>query len=166
MKNTIIAAVLMFSVIGPIKAGGFALIDLKAPETSVGTFFAAASGLSSSGGLVAVVTHKQGGITWMDSLISGWVPLAAGGTIGGSLGKASISLGSGVNLLPVAKASLLGVVNSLSASGQLPGLKAALAPNVSNATVFIGPAESLVFDSFQKYGTRLTWFVGASFKWN
>lgn len=165
MKKVILAAVMMFSV-EAVRAADFALIDLKAPVTSVGSFIDSQNGNAAAGGLVAVVTHKQQGLGVIDALISGWTPVTLGGTLGAGLGGPSVAMGTGVNLFPAAQSTLFELVKAISKDGQLNGLKVALSPSAPSATIFIGPQESLIFKNLNHYGTRLTWFVGASIAWN
>ena len=168
MKKIIIATMVLFGLGfmgGVANSSDFALIDLKAPITSVGSFVDAGNGSSAAGGLVAIVTHKQKGLGVLDSLINGWTPITAGGTLGAGLGGPSIAIGTGVNLFPAAQATLYSLVNSVAKDDQLTGLKVALAPSATAASIFIGPQESLIFKSTSHYGTRLTFFVGASITW-
>ena len=149
-----------------VSAADFALIDLKAPQTSVGTFVDAKNGSSAAGGLVALVTHKDRlDNTMLAAFARGWVPLTIGGTMGQGLGGPSVAMGMGVNLFPIAQASLYSLINAVSNKDQLTGLKVALSASPTNAVIFIGPQESLVFKSLNRMGTRLTWFVGALLVW-
>ena len=166
MKKVIIAVGLVISCAAIGKAADFALIDLKAPVTSVGSFIDSQNGNAAAGGLVAIVTHKQGGLGVIDALISGWTPITLGGTLGAGLGGPSVAMGTGVNLFPAAQATLFELVKAISKDGQLNGLKVALSPSAPSAMIFIGPQESLIFKNINHYGTRLTWFVGASIAWN
>jgi hypothetical protein len=164
MKKLILAAVMCSAA--SVQAADFALIDLKAPVTSVGSFIDSQNGNSAAGGLVAIVTHKQHGMGVIDALISGWTPVTLGGTLGAGLGGPSVAMGTGVNLFPAAQATLFELVKAVSKDGQLNGLKVALAPSAPSATIFFGPQESLIFKNLNHYGTRLTWFIGASIAWN
>lgn len=171
MKNKLVLIVAAAMLISPlaaqmVKAADFAFIDIKAPQTSVGTFIDTKSGSSAAGGLIAVVTHKDKlDNTILAALARGWVPLTAGGTLGQGLGGPSLAMGTGINLFPVAQASLYSLVNAISNTDQLTGLKVALSASSTNATIFVGPQESLVVRSLNKMGTKLTWFVGASITW-
>ncbi len=158
--------VLLVAGLVTAQAADFAFIDLKAPKTSVGTFIDAKNGSSAAGGLVAVVTHKDRlDNTMLAALVRGWVPLTIGGTIGRGLGGPSVAMGTGINLFPVMQASLYSLVNAVAGEDQLNGLKIALAASPTNATIFIGPQESLIMRSLNKAGTSFTWFVGASITW-
>ena len=171
MKKKVILIVADAMLIGSlaaqvVKAADFKLIDIKAPQTSVGTFIDAKSGSSAAGGLVALVTHKDRlDNTMLAALARGWVPLTIGGTLGQGLGGPSLAMGTGINLFPAAQASLYGLVNAVSGSDQLTGLKVALAASPTTACIFIGPQESLVVRSLNRMGTKLTWFFGASITW-
>lgn len=159
--------VMLGGMLPQLKASDFAPIDLKAPQTSMGTFFEGSGESSSAGGLVALVTLKNTNLdnTVLGSISRSWVPLTIGGTMGRGLGGPSIAMGTGMNLLPVAQATLYSLLNALSSPGQLNGLKVALAASPTAASLFVGPQESLIFRSPSKMQTKLTWFAGVSITW-
>ena len=166
MKKAIVAATLGLYLLGAMaamaRASDFAFIKTSAPEALAGTFFAKDGSGSSAGGAVAIVTHKiipSNNI--ISSIVTGWIPVDLGGSIGGGLGKASMDVGSCLNLLPAAKASLYGLVNTLSPNGA-PGLKSALTASAGGDSnlFFIGPQFSWQFESFTRSHTDWVWFAG------
>ena len=165
MKRVILSLVLVM-LAGVARAADFSFIKLNAPVTAVGTFIKASDASVAPGGVVGIILHKQAGTDFLSSLASGWIPLTAGGTLGKGLGGPSVALGTGLNFVPAGKATLLGLIDSISSPNQLPGLKAALASGQSNVTMFMGVYESLVFQSLHRYGTCVTWFVGPSIAFN
>lgn len=171
MKNKIILVVADAFLVGSLAASvaqakDFAFIDLKAPQTSVGSFIDAKSGSSAAGGLVALVTYKDNlDNTMLAAFARGWTPLTIGGTLGQGLGGPSLAMGTGINLFPVAQATLYNLVSAVSGRDQLMGLKVALASSAPSATVFVGPQESLIVRGLNKMQTKLTWFVGAKLTW-
>jgi len=146
-------------------ASDFGLIKLSAPQVSAGIFTAMDGSGSAAGTTVAVVTHKAiSSDNILASVIEGWVPLSAGGTTGAGLGGPSISLGSGVNMLPATRTTLLALANFI-APNSLDGIKSALTASSSESpiTAFVGPNLNLVFTSLTKLHTKGTVFYGAKF---
>ena len=167
MKKAIMAFVISMAFIATAQAADFKLMDPSAPITAVGTFIRASNGSTAPGGILVLVSHKQKEVNFLTSVIKGWVPLTAGGSLGKGIGGPSVALGSGFNVVPGSKAALLAFINSISGSAELPGLKKALAPNEqSNVSMFVGVHESLIIHSLQKYGTCLTYFVGPTILFN
>ncbi len=148
-------------------ASDFALINLSSPVYTAGAFIAADGSGSSTGGSVAIVPHKAlSSDNILAAVVEGWQPLMVGGTLGGSLGKASVSAGPGVNLLPTSRATLLALVNAVTGAEQATGLKDALSSShvSSDVTMFIGPMWGPVFKSFNKCHTTVLLHVAGSVK--
>ena len=161
MKKILVAAAVCFLAVR-VRASDFGIISLTAPRVMAGTFISASGGGSSSGGAVEIITHKAiPSNNIVSSIISGWIPVDLGGTIGGSLGKASLDGGTCVNLLPAAKATLYGLVDSLAPDGAV-GLKATLTANANSdsSLFFFGPQFSWQLQSLAKSKTDLVWFGG------
>ena len=170
MKKIIIIASVLFGLgfmAGVARASDFGFINLNAPLVFGGSYIALDGSGSAAGGGLALITYK--GLpsnNILASVISGFVPLTLNGTIGGSLGKASVSAGPGVNLLPVARASAYGLINSLAGSSQLSGLKTALSASPSNTEIFIGPVWGPVFSSLNKCQTKAMIMFAAKLLFN
>ena len=167
MKNILIAGLLVVMASGAY-ASDFGLVNLSAPQTSIGTFISMSKDTSAAGATLTIITHKAMPSDHIfSSLISGWAPLTLGGTIGSGLGGPSIGGGTGINLLPASQASLLGLLNLLSGDSSLATLKKALAAKAgSGATsLFIGPQYSLIFETLKKCHTEPTWYIGAHITW-
>ncbi len=165
MKNLIISTILVTSMGVPVMASNFHFIDVKAPVTSIGTFIDAKAGSSAAGGTIGLVTYKSVPMGILGAVINAWEPISLGGTLGNGAFGPSVAMGTGVNLLPIAQASLYSLINGISKEGQLNGLKIALAPSAPSATIFVGPMEALTFKDISHCATHLTWFLGASISW-
>ena len=148
------------------RAGNFGLLDLKAPQTSAGTFISMDGTGSAAGALVAVVTYRVPVSNNVFAAIgNGWVPMTIGGTIGAGLGGPSVSIGTGLNLLPTARAGLLGLIGAFSGPGALASLKGALQASDSPVALFVGPQYNVIFTATNKCHSVPTWFVGANITW-
>ena len=165
MKNLLISAILVVGMGATVMASNFHFLDIKAPVTSVGTFIDAKAGSSAAGGTIGLITYKSVPAGLLDAVINAWEPVTLGGTLGNGAFGPSVAMGTGVNLLPIAQASLYSLVNGISKDGQLNGLKIALSPSAPSATIFIGPMEALTFKDISHCATHLTWFLGASISW-
>ena len=165
MKKILIAAALCLAA-GGAQAGQFGLLDLAAPQTSVGTFISMDGSGSAAGLAVAAVTYKApASNNVLAAFVSGWVPLTLGGTMGAGLGGPSMAAGTGLNLLPAARAGLLAVISSLAQPGALASLQGALHAQDSPVALFVGPQYNLVFTAPDKCYGKPTWFIAASVTW-
>jgi hypothetical protein len=165
MKKILIAVALCLAA-GAVQARDFGLLDLAAPQTSAGTFISMDGTGSAAGITVAVVTHKApASNNVLAAFVSGWVPLTLGGTMGAGLGGPSVAAGTGLNLLPAARAGLLGVIGGLAKPGALASLREALQAQDSPVALFVGPQYNLVFTAPNRCYGKPTWFIGASVTW-
>jgi hypothetical protein len=76
-----------------------------------------------------------------------------------------VAIGSGLNLLPAARAGLLAAIGALSKPGALASLQGALQAQDSPVALFVGPQYNLVFTSPGRCFGKPTWFIGASVTW-
>lgn len=147
-------------------AGKFSLFDPAAPQTSAGTFVSMDGTGSAAGVAVAAVLYKAPpSNNVFSAFVNGWVPLTVGGTIGAGLGGPSIAAGTGLNLLPAARAGLLGAIGALAKPGSLSSLQEALRAQDSPLALFVGPQYNLIFTSPSRCYGKPTWFIGASVTW-
>ena len=173
MKN-ILTAVLM-ALSAPAFAGNINWLDITSPQTSAGSFTSMRDGSVAAGGVVGILEYN-GEIRdeFVSSMLGGWTPLTLGGTAGKGLGGPSLSLGTGVNALPLARTTLLKVLNLVTEDTELVGVKSALSNSTtSDVTMFVGPNMNLVLDSIKIVDGNLrirshgvpTLFIGAQIKW-
>lgn len=166
MKKILIAVAILFYAGAPARAAGFGLFDPAAPQTSAGTFISMDGSGSAAGLTVAAVTYKApASNNVLSAFVSGWVPLTLGGTMGAGLGGPSMAAGTGLNLLPAARAGLLAAIGALARPGALASLQGALQAQDSPVALFMGPQYNLVFMAPDKCYGKPTWFIGASVTW-
>lgn len=168
MKKILIVVAVMVLASAPraASAGGFGLLDLAGPQTSAGTFVSMDGSGSAAGAAVAVITYKApASNNVLRAFVSGWVPLTIGGTLGAGLGGPSVAAGTGINLLPAARAGLLAAVGALTKPGALASLQDALRAQDSPVALFVGPQYNLVFTAPDRAYGKPTWFIGASVTW-
>ena len=161
MRNILIAVLLLISI--SAKASDFSL-TLKNPKVLAGQYSVSGMGIS-YGGALGLVSYK--GVTpgtVGSGLINGWIPVTIGGTIGGSLGKASISIGTAFNLVPAFGATILELSQALSPDSEFTAVLSQGSSEKSDWTFFFGPQESLIAKSTKKIGTKVSWFLGVIVK--
>lgn len=166
LKGAMLGLLLCLVAAPAAHAGRFSLFDPAAPQTSAGTFISMDGSGSAAGLAVAAVIYRAPASSNVFSALgNGWVPVTAGGTIGAGLGGPSIALGTGLNLLPAARAGLLGVIGALARPGALASLQEALRAQDGPLALFVGPQYNLVFTSPSRCFGKPTWFIGASVTW-
>lgn len=166
LKGAMLALLVCLAFAPAARAGRFALFDPAAPQTSAGTFISMDGTGSAAGLAVAAVTYRaKASNNVLAAFVNGWVPLTLGGTIGAGLGGPSVAAGSGLNLLPAARAGLLGAIGALAKPGALASLREALRAQDSPVALFVGPQYNLVFTSPGRCYGKPTWFIGASIIW-
>lgn len=162
MKKLILVVVMMVMAAPARAALQFGLVDFKHPQTSIGTFFDY-KGHSDGGGVLALVLLQDEGKS------SPWVPLTIGGTMGQGLGGPSVSLGTGYNLLPGAKAVVWAILQFSTGldDSKFKNIKELLAPpdlGKPDMDFFFGPQYSLVFTAPDRAKTVPTLFAGGTLK--
>lgn len=162
MKKTIIVnvAIMLFTVTA--QATMFLPIDLTRPQTSAG-IFNNFRGNTDGGGVVALFTPAP----QAPELLSGFVPLDIGGTVGKGLGGPSVALGMGLNMLPASKAFLLTLICAVSRDDQFTNIKDWLQPPFTGSidlVPFIGPHENAVFRTLTHVELQTTLFIGGTLK--
>lgn len=144
MKTTLIAVVsaLLLAAI-PADAGYFRLIDPARPHKVVGAFIDPTDlDATSAGTAVALVTHSTSDGCFMPSVIcEDWSPLMAG--LSYNAGRFQFNAGPALNLTPLAKRGILGMLNLLTADETISGVKSLLGSepvNGPDVSVSFGPA--------------------------
>ena len=152
---------LLMAAVVSAQASMFQFIDVKRPQTSAGVFNNYHGG-SDAGGVLALITPTSKA----PEILSGFVPLDIGGTIGKGLGGPSVALGMGLNVFPVSKTVLRTILNALTSADQFTNVKEAIAPaNLGSVDLvpFIGPHENFIFKSGHII-LDSTFFVGGTLK--
>ena len=166
LKGAMLALLVCMAFSPAARAGSFALLNPAALQTSAGTFISMDGTGSAVGLTAAAITYKAPvSNNVLSAFVSGWVPLTLGGTVGAGLGGPSVAIGSGLSLLPAARAGLLAAIGALSKPGALASLQGALQSQDSPVALFVGPQYNLVFTSPSRCFGKPTWFIGASVTW-
>ena len=138
MKKIMIGMVMMIGMSAYMYASDFSFIDVKQPQVSAGKFYSLDGG-SDGGWLLSIILHKNiPQENMLSALITGWTPLEAGMSLGRGLGGPSVSVGTSLNLMPLAQTGLLKFLDSITSPDSLSGLKSDLKINSDNAVNLVG----------------------------
>ncbi len=141
MKYLMTAVSLLLLTVSAKAEPYFNVLDLNHPHISAGAFVDVDHiGETQAGSMLAVVYHsvETGGCAFPSLGCVDWAPLTIGFASNG--GQTLLALAPTVNLAPAAKAGLLSIVNGLTGSDTLVGLKSSLSSEPIG-----GPAPTIAF---------------------
>lgn len=128
---------------------------------------------TSAGGAVALVTHSTTDGCLLPSVVcEDWSPLMAGGSVHG--GRFEFDMGPAWNLTPFAKIGLLHLLNTLTPSETLSGVKSILGsqpitgPDISfsfGPAIGVAPVVNGVIIPLSQWHGKFLIFAGSAIRW-
>lgn len=174
MRKIIVSVVLVCAVsanAGPY----FRFIDPANPYKVVGAFIDPINtGNTSAGSAVALVTHSVSGGCLLPSVVcEDWSPAIAG--LSYNAGRFQFNVGPAINLTPIAKQAVLGLLNLVTKSETAQGVKSILGsqpisgPDLSfsfGPALNVAPIERGIILPLSEWRGKFRIFTGAALKFN
>lgn len=170
MRKLIVAALLALPL--SAQAGPyFRLLDPARPHKVVGAFVDPTNlGATSAGTAVALITHSKNDGCFMPSVVcEDWSPLMSG--LSYNAGRFQFNVGPAMNLTPLAKRGILGVLELLTADETITGVKSLLSsqpitgPDVSlsfGPALAVAPIERGIILPLNQWRGKFRIFAGAA----